>query len=158
VLAETDPVAAADRVDAALRCTTSAIEQLRRVTSTVYSRRLAEEGLAEALRSEGPHPGLDLTILGTTRWSAPVESSLFACCSDLLRAVHGAATIELRENPGVAVLVLSGTELPGGTDWLNSARQQLEVLNGGVTQVEGQVFLRLPLIENEPVQPAAGLR
>jgi hypothetical protein len=157
-LAEGDPAAAADQVDAALRCTTAAIEQLRRITSTVYSRRLAEDGLGEALRAEGRHPGVELTVVGTPRWSAPVESCLFACCSDLLRAVQGAATVELGQDHDRAVVVLSGAELPVGTDWLDSTRERIEVLNGTVEQDDGKVVLRLPLIETEPVQPVAGRR
>ena len=150
VLADRDPVAATGQVDAALHATTTAIDRLRQITSTVYSRVLTEEGLAAALRAEARMPGVDLTVSGAPRWPAAIESCLFACCGDLLRHASGPVRIELATEDDQAEVRFRGLSSYAGssadTGWIDSTRERIEVLGGTVCPVEDQLVLRLPLI------------
>ena len=152
VLADHDPVAATGQVDAALLATTTAIDRLRQITSTVYSRVLTEEGLAAALRAEARTPGVDLIVSGAPRWPAAIESSLFACCGDLLRHASGTVRIALATEDDQAEVRFTSAGLSGSsrlsadTGWIDSTRERIEVLGGTVYPIEDQLVLRLPLI------------
>jgi hypothetical protein len=145
--ARVDAAAAGPMVDEAISSTTQAIDRLRLITSTVFSRRLADDGLAAALRAAAPGLGVELTVLGSARWSHAVESWLFACCLELLPAARGPVRLELvaPEGEEVAELVVTAV-FPPGPRWLSSTRERLEVLGGGVDTATDRLTLRLPLI------------
>ncbi len=140
-----DPAAAATTVDRAQAVVGAAIEQLRQITSTVYSRSLSDQGLAAALRGEG-RDGLRLTVLGEPRWSTAVESVLFAACTDLFRPLSGEVGIRLAEVGQQAEVELT---LPSAPDphRLVGVRERIEVLGGDVREGARGVTIRLPLIE-----------
>jgi hypothetical protein len=122
----------------------AAIDQLRRITSTVFSRRLAEDGLPAAVRSAAAQSGAEVHVTGTAPWPSLVQSCLFACCTDLLRRVPGPVRIDLRTVDEVAQVEMT-TTTPPATDWLAGAREQIEVLDGTVQERDGHVVIRLPL-------------
>jgi hypothetical protein len=152
--ARTDPTAATGEVDAALAAVTVAIEQLRQITSTVYSRRLTEEGLARALAAE-VWPDLTLHVLGAPRrWPAAVELTLYACCVDLMQVLHGPVTVELAEtaDSGTAELNLRCAAMPDPEDWLSSTRERMDILGGEVERrSRDQLVVRLPLLGPDPL-------
>jgi hypothetical protein len=148
-VAVADPVAAGREVDVALASTSQAIEQLRRITSTVFSRVLVHHGLVAALRAEPWRPGQPLEVLGPPlRWSPAVESCLFACCLDLARAGTGPARLEVSEDrhDQAALLSFTSAALPPQPQWLAMTRERIEVLGGHVEQPsQDRVVLRVPL-------------
>jgi hypothetical protein len=145
--ADSDPAVATAQVEEALAVTTSAIDRLRQITGTVYSRRLADEGLAAALRAEDRPDGSALTVTGDQRWSAAVESVMFACCSDVLRGLTGDVTARVAQVDQVAQVSFTFTEAPPDGPSLLSVQEQIEVLGGTVTASREQLVLRLPLID-----------
>ena len=138
----------AAEVDAAVVQTTSAIDQLRRITSTVFSRRLAEHGLAAALSSSVLQPETQLSVSGSAQWPSLIQSCLYACCTDLLRQVPGTVRIDLQTVDETAeVTVTTSAAPPPG--WLESVREQIEVLAGTVEERSGpggHAVIHLPLI------------
>jgi hypothetical protein len=155
--AAADPSSATSEVDSALQTVTVAIEHLRQITSTVFSRRLTERGLVEALTAE-VWSDVNLRVLGPgRRWPAAVESSLYACCVDLMHALRGPVTVELAElaTSKTAQLSLSCATMPEDGDWVSSTRERMDLLGGEVERrsVE-QLVVRLPLIGPVP-RPAA---
>jgi hypothetical protein len=152
--ARADPTTATGEVDAALAAVTVAIEQLRQITSTVYSRRLTEEGLARALAAE-VWPDLTLQVLGAARrWPAAVELSLYACCVDLMQVLHGPVTVELAETSGsgTAAVHLRCAAMPDAEDWLSSTRERMDILGGEVERrSRDQLVVRMPLLGPDPL-------
>ena len=150
--ADSDPDAATAQVEEALAATTSAIDRLRQITGTVYSRRLTGEGLAAALRAEDRTDGSALTVIGDQRWSAAVESVLFACCSDVLRGLTGDVTVQVAQVGQAAEVSFTLAEAPLDGPSLLSVQERIEVLGGTVTAARDQLDLRLPLIDL-PAEP-----
>ena len=146
-IADTDPDAATAQVEEALAVTTSAIDRLRQITGTVYSRRLTDEGLAAALRAEDRADGSTLTVVGDQRWSAAVESVLFACCSDVLRGLVGDVTIRVEQVDQAAQVGFAFAAAPPDGPSLLSVQERIEVLGGTVAATRDQLVLRLPLID-----------
>jgi hypothetical protein len=145
--AQVDPAAAGLMVDQSISSTTQAIDRLRLITSTVFSRRLAEDGLAAALRAAAPSLGVDLTVVGSARWPLAVESWLFACCAELLPAATGPVTVELARpvDREVAELNVTAT-FPPELEEIRSTRERVDVLGGSVDVSADRVTLRLPLM------------
>lgn len=153
LLADRDVAAATGQVDAGLAATTTAIDRLRQITSTVYSRVLTEEGLAAALRAEARMPGVELIVSGAPRWPAAIESCLFASCGDLLGHASGQVVITLTSGGDQAEVRFSGSSYSGlsiDPDWIASTRERIEVLGGAVCRADDQLVLRLPLILDSP--------
>jgi hypothetical protein len=137
VAASTGPDAARplELVDTAMAATAEAIQQLRRITSTVYSRRLVEEGLVAALRGELAGPVQPSPVSGPdARWPPSVESCLFACCMDLIHRGGGGARFEVLDEGQHAVVAITWDDAEGLVDpeWLAMTRERVEALDGAV--------------------------
>ncbi|MDF2743503.1 MAG: hypothetical protein K0S88_4880, partial [Actinomycetia bacterium] len=145
--ADSDPAAAIAQVEEALAATTAAIDRLRQITGTVYSRRLADDGLAAALRTEDRPDGSALTVIGDQRWSAAVESVMFACCSDVLRGLAGDVTVRVGQVDQAAQVSFAFAGAPPDGPSLLSVQERIEVLGGTVATSRDQLVLRLPLID-----------
>ncbi len=148
-VAASDPAAAAAETDLALTATGAAIDQLRQITSTVYSRLLADRGLAAALAAEG-QGRIRIQPADPPRWPTAVESVLFASCLDVLRVVAGPVTVRLSsiDSQAEARLVLPP---PGPTETgLAGVVERIEVLGGEVVDQGPVIALRLPLVSVGP--------
>jgi hypothetical protein len=152
-LAVIDPASALVEVDSSLESVAVAIERLRQITSTVFSRRLTEQGLAGALAAE-VWPDVSLRVSGQAlRWPAPVESSLYACCVDLIQGLRGPVTVELAgpSTSGTAELSLRCPQMPAAGEWLSSAQERMDILGGEIERHSPeQLVVRLPLWGAEP--------
>jgi GAF domain-containing protein len=149
-LALTDPTAAAREVGLALQSTTVAIQQLRAITSTVYSRVLVERGLVAALRAESWPAGVSLELRGSAeRWSPLVESALFACCIDFIRTARGRVVVQLVEQSAQTIeLTLNRPQMSDDDEWLATTTERIEVMGGHVVRLRPDtVRLRLPVVE-----------
>ena len=86
-------------------------------------------------------------MVGGQRWSAAVESVLFACCSDVLRGLVGDVTIRVSQVDQAAQVGFAFAGAPPDGPSLLSVQERIEVLGGTVAASRDQLVLRLPLID-----------
>ncbi|HSU37602.1 MAG TPA: hypothetical protein VLJ88_18260, partial [Propionibacteriaceae bacterium] len=81
------------------------------------------------------------------RWSAAVESVMFACCSDVLRGLVGDVTIRVTQIEQAVRVSFTFADAPPDARSLLSVQERIEVLGGSVTVSRDQLVLLLPLID-----------
>jgi hypothetical protein len=125
--------------------TNRALESLRDLTRGVFPSQLARSGVEPALRSLLARAGTAtlLTVDETVgRYRPRVESAVYFCCAEMLRAGAGPASVDLTTAGSDLVLRITGPH--EGFD-LQGIQDRVEAAGGTLAVAQGLLVLRVPV-------------
>lgn len=128
--------------------TNRALESLRDLTRGVFPAQLARSGLEPALRSlltrAGTATVLTVDETGGRRYSPRVETAIYFCCVEALRAGAGPVSVDLSVVDGDLVLRIVGA--PDRLD-LQGVRDRVEAVGGSLGTGAGLLVLTVPVAD-----------
>jgi hypothetical protein len=137
--------------------TTEALERLRELSHGVFPVQLARSGLGSALRTLGGRADPPATVridpaLQGRRHPDGVETALYLCARQAVRAVTGPLAVDLAGRSGELVLELRG---PGAAGAATEAADRIEAVGGTLEVGEDGGLLRARVPAGQPADAAA---
>jgi signal transduction histidine kinase len=132
-----DGAMAAARLEALTTETQRTLDGLRELARGIFPPLLADKGIVAALhayaRTTAQPAAIDIPDdLATTRFDPGVETAVYFCCTEALRAADGPASIRLSSSDGALTFTIDGVAAFNGR--LDGLRDRVEALGGSLKE------------------------
>jgi len=143
-----DGVAAAAQLEVLTIETQRTLDGLRDLARGIFPPLLADKGIVAALQAHTRKAAVHASVespaeLGSTRFDPGVETAVYFCCTEALRAAAGPATVHLRAGDGVLTFAIEGVAALDGQ--LEGLRDRVEALGGTLARSASGIAGSVPV-------------